>query len=65
MKTRIKHHQFPGDLPKRTKIEMRENPDQKDNNWKKTTFLTRERAILKERTEQEIEGQLDSELNIE
>lgn len=59
MKTRIKTRQMPGDVSKRTKQEMLEgrHPDRKrSKNFKKNYVLSRERAVLKERTKKEVES---------
>lgn len=65
MKYRIKHHQMPGDIPKRQKIVLLEkavNPanDPRDalrgvRSWKKV-ILMKERAVLKRRFNKRIES---------
>lgn len=55
MKTRIKTHQFPGDLGKKTKQAMLEgkHPNKKGAKNLKKALASRERAVLKERTRKE------------
>lgn len=60
MKTRIKTRQMPGDVSKKVKQAMLEgtHPDKKRaKNFKKNYVLSRERAVLKERTKKEIENE--------
>lgn len=55
MRTRIKTHAAPGDVPKREKEAMLENrhPDKKRSKTFKKLIQSRERAVLKERARQE------------
>ncbi len=61
-KVRIKMHQMPGDYSKGAKIQMMENdpefPAKQSKSFRKM-IQARERAVLKERTEQEIEEEFD------
>lgn len=58
MKTRIKTHQMPGDVSKRTKQAMLEgrHPDKKRAKTFKKVVLSRERAVLKRRARKETEN---------
>lgn len=67
MKTRIKTHQMPGDVSKQMKASMLEGTThryyptitkQSGRKWKKWAIISRERAVLKERTRKEIHAQL-------
>ena len=64
MKTRIKMHQMPGDVSKQMKASMMEGTTHRyyptvskssGKKWKKEIILSRERAVLKERTRKEID----------
>jgi hypothetical protein len=64
MKTRIKTHQMPGDVSKREKQAMLEDRPtsrglnrKQRKNYKKWMLLSRERAVLKERTRHLIQNQ--------
>jgi hypothetical protein len=56
MKTRIKTHQMPGDVGKDTKQAMLEgrHPNKKGSKNLKKALVSRERAVLKERTRKEV-----------
>jgi hypothetical protein len=65
MKTRIKMRQMPGDVSKQMKASMMEGTTarhypavnkQSGKKWKKELVLSRERAVLKERTRKEIKN---------
>ena len=58
MKTRMKTGQLPGDVSKRTKAAMLEgkHKDKKRSRaFKKYRMISRERAVLRERTKKEIQ----------
>jgi len=75
MKTRLKFHVFPGDIPKRNKIAMMENQDaelaietygglktqKKRRKSYKRMILSKERAVLKRREQNEIKNSTSSE----
>ena len=69
MKTRIKTHQMPGDVPKRIKIDMLEGrptgskrqpiSKQQGKKYKKWMILSREKAVMKERLRYIIKNQCE------
>ena len=62
MKAKYKMHQQPGDYGVSTKAAMLEGkyPDKKQSKSFKKMHLARERAVLKERTLEEIENELET-----
>ena len=58
MKPRVKTHQMPGDVPKQVKQAMLEgrHPDKNRSRAFKSALRARERAVLKERTQREVEA---------
>lgn len=56
MKTRIKMHQFPGDVGVSVKVWMMEGRTKGPGvrEWKKGYILIRERAVIRERTKAEV-----------
>lgn len=62
MKTKIRKHDFPGDIPMSEKIEMIEGKfaeNKKQTKIYKKMLLLREKAIIKENTRKEINEQLN------
>lgn len=60
MKTRIKMHQMPGDICKQEKIQMMEHDHESPKRSKayRKMIQSREKAVLRERTQQIISNQL-------
>lgn len=58
MKSRIKMHQMPGDLPKRDKIALLERRAPLHDQWRvkgyRKMLRSRERAVLKERARKDM-----------